>query len=114
MNTEILIWLGPSWEGDLGGVKGTRGEEPIGVVIHIWMETTQGNSMCSYLKLAKTSCFSFYLFSSAISENRRVEQALGEGDGTSGRGEVTDKCDRRMNTVQIMCAHICKCKNDTC
>jgi hypothetical protein len=40
-------------------------DEPVGVVIHIYMETTQGNSPCSYLylKLAETSCFSFYLLS---------------------------------------------------
>jgi hypothetical protein len=43
-------------------VKRTRGDEAIGVVIHIWMETTQGISLCSYLclKLAKTSYFSFH------------------------------------------------------
>jgi hypothetical protein len=44
-------------------MKRTRGDEPIGVVIHICMETTQGNSLCSYLylELAKISHFSFYL-----------------------------------------------------
>jgi hypothetical protein len=46
-------------------VKRTRADEPVRVVIYICMETTQGNSLCSYLylKLAKMSCFSFYLFS---------------------------------------------------
>jgi hypothetical protein len=48
------------------------------VVIHICMETTQGNSLCIYLylKLAKMSCFfflSFVYFSSTKSESRRVE-----------------------------------------
>jgi hypothetical protein len=32
--------------------------------MHIYMEISQGNSLCSYhyLKQAKISCFSFYLF----------------------------------------------------
>jgi hypothetical protein len=44
-------------------MKRTGRNEPIGIVIHICMETTQGDSLCSYLylKLAKTPCFSFYL-----------------------------------------------------
>jgi hypothetical protein len=42
MNTEILNWLVSPWEGDSGGVKRTKRDEPIGVVIHICMETTQG------------------------------------------------------------------------
>jgi hypothetical protein len=51
-------------------VKRIRGDEPNGTVIHIYMETSQRNPLCSYLylKLAKISCFSFYLFSSAKSE----------------------------------------------
>jgi hypothetical protein len=44
---------------------------------HVWK---QGNSLCShlYLKLAKTSCFSFYLllFFSTKPENRKAEQVL--------------------------------------
>jgi hypothetical protein len=45
------------------GVKRTGRDEPIGVVMHIHMETTQGISLHSYLylKLAKTPCFSYYL-----------------------------------------------------
>jgi hypothetical protein len=59
-------------------VKKTGRDEPIGIVMHICME--QYNSYL-YLKLAKTSCFSFYLFSSTKSENRRVEQVLWEVGG---------------------------------
>jgi hypothetical protein len=80
----------------------TRNDKPIGVVIHICMETTQGNSLCNYLylKLAKTSCLSFYLlcFFSTKLEDRSVE--------LWGKG-------RRINTVQIMCTDVCRCKNDT-
>jgi hypothetical protein len=62
MNIEILNWLGPPGEGNKGGLKKTRGDEPIGVIIHILMEVTQGNSLYSYLylKLAKKSCFYLY------------------------------------------------------
>jgi hypothetical protein len=75
------------------------------------MKRTQGNSLCSYLylKLAKTSCF--YLFSSTKSENRLAEQVLGGGGiGTGGKEEVAGKGGRRMNTVHIMCTHLCECK----
>jgi hypothetical protein len=42
-------------------VKRTGRDEPIGVVIHVCMKTTQKISLCSYLylKLAKMPCFSF-------------------------------------------------------
>jgi hypothetical protein len=73
-------------------VKRTRRVEPIGVVMHICMETTQGNCWCRdlYLKLPETSCFSFYLLSSMKAEKRRVEQVK-EVSGTTGRGKVTRK-----------------------
>jgi hypothetical protein len=63
-------------------------DEPIWVVIHMCIETTQGISPYSYLylKLAKTPCFSYYLYVyfSTKSENRRAEQVL-PGDGGRGR-----------------------------
>jgi hypothetical protein len=53
-----IWWLGTPWEGNYGGVKRIRRDEPNGVVIHICMEISQGNPLCSYLylKLAKKSC----------------------------------------------------------
>jgi hypothetical protein len=36
------------------------------------------------------------------------------GVGISGRGEVVGKRGRRMNMVQKMCTHVCKCENETC
>jgi hypothetical protein len=92
-------------------VKKTRGDEPIGVVIHICMETTEGNSLCTYLylKLAKTSFFLFIFF---LLQNLRRSDGSAEG-GTCGSREVVGKIGRRINTVQKMCAHVCKCKNDT-
>jgi hypothetical protein len=60
-----------------------RGDKPIGSMVHMYMETPQGNSMNNYLylKQAKMSCFSFSLFSSAKSENWMVEQVLPRGGG---------------------------------
>jgi hypothetical protein len=60
------------------------------------METTQGNSLCSYLylKLAKISCFSYYLlwffFYKVGEQERGAGSALG-GGGTGGKGEVVGK-----------------------
>jgi hypothetical protein len=82
------------------------------------METTQGISLCTYLylKLAKPPCFSFpflYFFFYKIGEQEgRTGSARWEVD-TGGGGRWQER-GRRMNTVQILCTHICKCKNDTC
>jgi hypothetical protein len=66
MNIEILNWQGPPWKADLGGVKRTGRGESIGAVIHIYMRTTQGNSLCSYLYLKLATChvssFIYYVF----------------------------------------------------
>jgi hypothetical protein len=39
-------------------------DEPIGVIMHIYMEIPQGSSLCSYLylKQAKMSFFFFFFF----------------------------------------------------
>jgi hypothetical protein len=75
----------------------TTRDEPVGVVIYIYIciETIQGNSLCSYfyLKLTKTSCFSFYLstffFYKIEDEKGGTTSAHGEGgSGTGGRGKV--------------------------
>jgi hypothetical protein len=70
-------------------VKWTGGDEPNGDIRQIFMETTQGNSLCSYLYLKLAKCqvplFIFYVSSSITSENRTVEQVL-QGDGC-GRGK---------------------------
>jgi hypothetical protein len=65
-------------------MKKIRGDKPIGVIIHIYMEPLQGNSLCSYLylKQAKMSCFSVYLFSFFF--NRIREQ---EGETSLPKGE---------------------------
>jgi hypothetical protein len=95
-------------------MKKNRGNEPTGVLIHIYMETSQGNSLCSYpyLKQAKTSFFFFILLQNQRSGGRN--RSCPGGVGTSGMGEVTEKGDKRVNTVQKMYTHVCKYKNDTC
>jgi hypothetical protein len=47
-------------------MKKIRGDKLFGVIVHIYVEISQGNSLCSYiyLKQAKMSCFFlFYLLS---------------------------------------------------
>jgi hypothetical protein len=57
-----------------------RGGKPIGVIVHLYMEISQGNSLGSYLYL-KEAIMSFFSFFYKIEE---------EGIGTSGWGEVTE------------------------
>jgi hypothetical protein len=63
------------------------------------MEMSQGNSLCSYLKQAKLSVF-FFPFTK--SENRREEQVLPGGIGTSEREKEMGKGCGRVNIVQIL------------
>jgi hypothetical protein len=53
-----------------------RGDEPIWVIIHIYMEISQGNSLCAYLLQTKMSFFSF-----TKSEDRSAEHILPGGIG---------------------------------
>jgi hypothetical protein len=88
-------------------VKRTGRHEPVGVVIHICMETTQGNYLCSYLyfKLAKISCFSFYLLSFFFYKIGIQEGRIGSGVGglAQWEGVGVGEMGRRMNMAQIMC-----------
>jgi hypothetical protein len=98
MNIEITNWPGLPWKGHQEGVKRTRRDEPIRLVTHVYMESAQGNSLCSYLylKLAKTLCFSFYFlcfffYKIREQEDGTMEQVLGERVGTGGSGEKVRK-----------------------
>jgi hypothetical protein len=75
------------------------------------METTQGNSLCSYLylKLAKMPCFSFLSFMFFLLQNLRTggwNWFWGRA-GTSGRleGRGGRERGRRMNMVKY-CLHM--------
>jgi hypothetical protein len=85
-----------------GIIKRTGRDEPIIVVIHTCMETTQRNSLYSYLylKLAKTPCFSYL---SCFFFYKIREQV-----GTGGRWEVGGERDKRINTEQIIYTHVSK------
>jgi hypothetical protein len=60
-----------------------RGDKTIRVIKHKYMEIPQGTTFCSCfcLKVAKMSCFSVYLFSSAKLENKRAEEVQHSGEG---------------------------------
>jgi hypothetical protein len=59
-------------------MKKNRGDEPIGAIIHIYMELSQGKHLCVYLYL-KQQKYNFFLFSSTKSENRKAEEVLPRG-----------------------------------
>jgi hypothetical protein len=63
---------------DYERVKKTGREEPIGVERHLYMETTQGNSLCSYLyaKPAKT-LFLFIFYVSSSTKSKEQESRTG-------------------------------------
>jgi hypothetical protein len=67
------------------------------------MELSQGNSLCSNLKQAKMSFFSFYKIRA---QEGRTGPACGVG--TNGRWEGVDKGCRKVNIVQILCIHVFK------
>jgi hypothetical protein len=75
-------------------MKKISGDKPIGVIIHIYMEISQGNSLCSYLylKQAKMSCFLFsFLFYKIGVQDGRTSPAWGGRVGTNGRGRCQGK-----------------------
>jgi hypothetical protein len=79
-------------------VRSADRDETISIVIHICMETTQGNSLCSYLylKLAKMHVFLiiFYVFffSYKIREQEgRTGSVLGERGLAQMEGGVVGK-----------------------
>jgi hypothetical protein len=71
----------------------------------MYMEVSQGNSLCRYLKQTEVSFFFFYKIGEQ--EDRRGPVS---GVRTSGRREDVGKRCRRVNTVQILYTHISKWK----
>jgi hypothetical protein len=68
-------------------MKKNRGDELIVVVVQIYMEMSQGNSLCSYLYLKQAKMSFFFLFTSTKSEKKRAEQ-VGDGVIPVGGGRV--------------------------
>jgi hypothetical protein len=120
-NIAILNWPRPLMRRGVESNEETDRAEPISIVIHICMETTQRISPYSYLylKLAKCHAFLIFVFCIFFYKIGRLELVqsggwvsvshppIGEGAGGGERS-------RRMNMVQIMYTYVCKCKNDTC
>jgi hypothetical protein len=76
-------------------MKKTRGDNPIGAIIHKYMEISQGNFLCSYLYL-KLKCHVFHFIFS-------LKPCLGGMDGTSGSREVLGK---EGEHSEIKCVHM--------
>jgi hypothetical protein len=78
------------------------------------MEISQENSLCSHLyyKQAKMSFFSFFFYK--IREEALVLPMGGGGVWYQWEGELMGKGHGRVNTVQVLCTHVCKWKNDSC
>jgi hypothetical protein len=96
MNIESLKLLKSPKKGTKGRKEKNRGDEPIQVIIHIYMEMSQGNSLCIYLKQTKMSFF-FFL------QNWKRQNRSCLGVGTSGKGEDVGKGCRRLKMVEISC-----------
>jgi hypothetical protein len=84
-------------------VKKSGRDELIGVVIHIYMETTQGISLCSYLYLKLAKChvsviLTFFFYKIGEQEGRTGSRSAGDGGvGIGGRGEeVGERAGRRI------------------
>jgi hypothetical protein len=73
-------------------VKRTGRGETIGAIIHIYIRTTQGNSLCIYLylELAKPM-FLILSFMFFLLQNQKTGGRGGERVGTGRRGEVEKK-----------------------
>jgi hypothetical protein len=82
VNTVILNWKRPLWEGGQEIVKRSGRSEPVWVVIHICMETTLGISLYSYLYLKLAKCCVFLITSYVFSSTKNLrEQEGGIGSG---------------------------------
>jgi hypothetical protein len=66
-------------------MKKIKGDKPIGVIIHTYMEISQGNSCVATFLSNKQKCHAFHfifsLLSPTKSEKRRAEQVLPGGQG---------------------------------
>jgi hypothetical protein len=58
--------------------------------------------------------FSLFFFYKIGEQEGRTSLAQWGGLAPMGEGRYWEKRDRRVDTMQKMCIHVCKCKNDTC
>jgi hypothetical protein len=81
-------------------MKKNRGDEPIWDIILMYMEISQGNSLCSYFYF-KMSFFSFILLQNRRTGGWNRSCWCVRGCGTSGRREVEGKRGRRVNIAKM-------------
>jgi hypothetical protein len=85
-------------------MKKNRGDEPIGVIIHIHMEISQGNSLVVTFISNKQKCHLFLFFFFILLQNKRTggwnrSYCWGEVQWAWGGGRKEGK---RLNSVQIL------------
>jgi hypothetical protein len=87
-------------------MKKIRGDKPIGVIIHIYVEVSQRHTLCSYLYLKQAKMSFFFIFSFFFykigEQEGRTSPAQGGGP-PSERGKV----DKKVNTVQKINVYTC-------
>jgi hypothetical protein len=105
VNEVIFNWQRPLWECDREVVKRSGRDESIRVAIHMYMETTLGISLYSYLylKLAKTLCLSYYFLWFLFNKIREQEGRNRSARKWKGQGK---------EVVQTMYTHVSKCKTN--
>jgi hypothetical protein len=80
-------------------------------IVHLYVEILQETPWVAsylYLKQAKMSLFSFFLYKIGEQVLLGGERWYQKEEGGGRKG-----C-RRVNMLQVLCTHVCKCKNDTC
>jgi hypothetical protein len=92
------------------------------VIMHIHMEMSLGTPCIATFTSNKQRCHLFiYLFIYLLfffykirEQEGRIGPPQGRGGWYQWEGEVVGKGSQRVNMVQKMCTHICKCKKETC
>jgi hypothetical protein len=92
-------------------VKRIRGDESIGVV-YAWKYHKETPCVPNFTSKKQNSHVFLFTFFFYIFREQEGRTDVG-GVGTSGGG-VAGKWGRRVNMMQKMCTHVCKCKNNTC
>jgi hypothetical protein len=81
----------------------------IGVVTHVYMEMSQGNSLYSYLKQTNMSFFFLLQNCRTVGQNGSCL-----GGWYQWEGEEAGKVCKVANMVETLGTHGCKWKNETC
>jgi hypothetical protein len=110
MKIEFLNLLKPPLEGDQGRKKKNRGHKPHQATIYIY--TWKYNKEISQVAtLIKQECHLFFFLLQNQGKGGQNRSCL--GICTSRSGEEVGKGHGKVNMVQILCAHVCKWKNET-